>query len=290
MFHVELMMKKNKSKLLYRVRDHLVSQECFDVYWDEKEQFGWTDFKNTSDLSAYYQSEEYCSHQEQPKTFIQKIYSFARGLMFHYKHNIISPFLFKGASILDVGSGTGDFLSFMNSKGYEVTGVENNPKAILISQKNDIKIHENISKLSDNSFDLITLWHVLEHLPDPEETFKNTFNLLSNSGHLIVAVPNIYSLDKDYYCENWAGFDVPRHLWHFSTPFLINFASKYNFELIRIRPLLLDALYISFLSEKHKGSRFSFIRGMVKGVYFNLRALRSRRYSSLVFVFKKQVV
>jgi len=181
-------------------------------------------------------------------------------------------------------------LSFMNSKGYEVTGVENNPKAILISQKNDIKIHENISKLSDNSFDLITLWHVLEHLPDPEETFKNTFNLLSNSGHLIVAVPNIYSLDKDYYCENWAGFDVPRHLWHFSTPFLINFASKYNFELIRIRPLLLDALYISFLSEKHKGSRFSFIRGMVKGVYFNLRALRSRRYSSLVFVFKKQVV
>ena len=179
MFHVELMMKKNKSKLLYKVRDHLVSQESFDVYWDEKEQFGWTDLKNTSDLSAYYQSEEYYSHQEQPKTFIQKIYSFARGLMFHYKHNIISPFLFKGASILDVGSGTGDFLSFMNSKGYEVTGVENNPKASLISQKNDIKIHENTSELSDNSFDLITLWHVLEHLPDPEETFKKTFNLLN---------------------------------------------------------------------------------------------------------------
>ena len=290
MFHVELMMKKNKSKLLYKVRDHLVSQESFDIYWDEKEQFGWTDFKNTSDLSAYYQAEEYYSHQEQPKTFIQKIYSFTRGLMFHYKHNITSPFLFKGASILDIGSGTGDFLSFMNSKGYEVTGVENNPKAILISQKNDIKIHENISKLSDNSFDLITLWHVLEHLPDPEETFKNTFNLLNKSGHLIVAVPNIYSLDKDYYCENWAGFDVPRHLWHFSTPFLINFASKYNFELIRTKPLLLDALYISFLSEKQKGSRFSFLRGMVKGVYFNLRALRSKRYSSLVFVFKKQVL
>ena len=290
MFHVELMMKKNKSKLLYKVRDHLVSQESFDIYWDEKGQFGWTDFKNTSDLSAYYQAEEYYSHQEQPKTFIQKIYSFARGLMFHYKHNITSPFLFKGASILDIGSGTGDFLSFMNSKGYEVTGVENNPKAILISQKNDIKIHEDISKLSDNSFDLITLWHVLEHLPDPEETFKSTFNLLNKSGHLIVAVPNIYSLDKDYYCENWAGFDVPRHLWHFSTPFLINFASKYNFELIRTRPLLLDALYISFLSEKQKGSRFSFLRGMVKGVYFNLRALRSKRYSSLVFVFKKQVL
>ena len=290
MFHVELMMKKNKSKLLYKVRDHLVSQESFDIYWDEKEQFGWTDFKNTSDLSAYYQAEEYYSHQEQPKTFIQKIYSFARGLMFHYKHNITSPFLFKGASILDIGSGTGDFLSFMNSKGYEVTGVENNPKAILISQKNDIKIHEDISKLSDNSFDLITLWHVLEHLPDPEETFKSTFNLLNKSGHLIVAVPNIYSLDKDYYCENWAGFDVPRHLWHFSTPFLINFASKYNFELIRTKPLLLDALYISFLSEKQKGSRFSFLRGMVKGVYFNLRALRSKRYSSLVFVFKKQVL
>ena len=169
-------------------------------------------------------------------------------------------------------------------------GVENNPKASLISQKNDIKIHENTNELSDNSFDLITLWHVLEHLPDPEETFKKIFNLLNKSGYLIIAVPNVYSIEKDHYRENWAGFDVPRHLWHFSTPFLINFASKYNFELIRIRPLLLDALYISFLSEKHKGSRFSFIRGMVKGVYFNLRALRSRRYSSLVFVFKKQVV
>jgi len=290
MFHVELMMKKNKSKLLYKVRDHLVSQEFFDVYWDEKEQFGWTDLKNTSDLSAYYLSEEYYSHQEESKTLIQKIYSFARGLMFHYKHNIISPFLFKGARILDVGSGTGDFLSFMNSKGYEVTGVENNTKASLIRKKNDIKIHENTSELSDNSFDLITLWHVLEHLPDPEETFNNTFNLLNKSGYLIVAVPNVYSHDKDYYCENWAGFDVPRHLWHFSTPFLINLASKYNFELIRTKPLLLDALYISFLSEKHKGMRFSFLRGMVKGVYFNFRALRSRRYSSLVYVFKKQVL
>ena len=287
MFHVERMIKKNKSKLLYKVRDHLVSQESFDVYWDEKEQFGWTDFKNTSDLSAYYQSEEYYSHQEQPKTFLQKIYSFARGLMFHYKHNIISPFLFKGASILDVGSGTGDFLSFMNSNGYEVTGVENNPKASLISKKNDIKIHENISELSNNSFDLITLWHVLEHLPDPEEILKKIFNLLNKSGHLIIAVPNVYSLDKDYYCANWAGFDVPRHLWHFSTPFLINFARKYNFELIRTRPLLLDALYISFLSEKNKGSRFSFLRGIVKGVYFNACALRSGRYSSLVYVFKK---
>ena len=283
-------MKKNKSKLLYKVRDHLVSQESFDVYWDEKEQFGWTDFKNTSDLSAYYQSEEYYSHQEQPKTFIQKIYSFARGLMFHYKHNIISPFLFKGASILDVGSGTGDFLSFMKSKGYEVTGVENNPKASLISQKKDIKVHENTGELSDNSFDLITLWHVLEHLPDPEETFKKIFNLLNKSGYLIIAVPNVYSIEKDHYRENWAGFDVPRHLWHFSTPFLINFASKYNFELIRTKPLLLDALYVSFLSEKHEGRRFSFLRGMVKGVYFNLRALRSRRYSSLVYVFKKQVL
>ena len=288
MFHVELMMKKNKSKLLYKVRDHLVSQEFFDVYWDEKEQFGWTDLKNTSDLSAYYLSEEYYSHQEESKTLIQKIYSFARGLMFQYKHNIISPLLFKGARILDVGSGTGDFLSFMKSKGYEVTGVENNPKASLISQKNYIKTHESIKELPDNSFDLITLWHVLEHLPDPEETFKKIFNLLNNSGHLIVAVPNVYSLDKEHYCENWAGFDVPRHLWHFSTPFLINLAGKYNFQLIRSKPLLLDALYISFLSEKHKGSRFSFLRGMVKGVYFNLRALRSRRYSTLVYVFKKQ--
>ena len=289
MFHVELMMKKNKSKLLYKVRDHLVSQESFDVYWDEKEQIGWTDFKNTSDLSAYYQSADYYSHQEQPKTFIQKIYSFARGLMFHYKHNIISLFLFKGASILDVGSGTGDFLSFMNLKGYDVTGVENNPKARLISQKNDIKIHESISEIQDHSFDLITLWHVLEHLPDPEEAFKNTINLLNKSGHLIIAAPNIYSLDKEHYRENWAGFDVPRHLWHFSTHFLINLAGKYNFELIRTKPLLLDALYISFLSEKDKGHHFSFLRGMVKGVYFNLRAFRSGRYSSLIYVFKKRL-
>tara|TARA_B110000444_G_scaffold224267_1_gene227335 strand:- start:1616 stop:2239 length:624 start_codon:yes stop_codon:yes gene_type:complete len=207
--------------------------------------------------------------------------------MFHYKHNIISPLLFKGARILDVGSGTGDFLSFMKSKGYEVTGVENNPKASLISQKNYIKTHESITELPDNSFDLITLWHVLEHLPDPEETFKKTFNLLNHSGYLIIAFPNAYSLDKEHYCESWAGFDVPRHLWHFSPPFLINLASKYNFEFIRSKPLLLDALYISYLSEKYKGRRFSFLRGIVKGVYFNLRALRSRRYSSLVYVFKK---
>lgn len=288
MFHVELMIKKNKSKLLYKVRDHLVSQESFDVYWDEKEQFGWTDFKNTSDLSAYYQSEEYYSHQEQTRTLIQQIYSFSRDLMFHYKHNIISPFLVKGASVLDIGSGTGDFLSFMNSKGYDVAGVENNSKANLISQKKGIETYESITDLTDNSFDLISLWHVLEHLSDPDQTFKRSFNLLNKSGYLIIAVPNIYSHDKDHYNQNWAGFDVPRHLWHFSSPFLTKLGSKDNFELIRTFPLLLDALYISFLSEKNKGSSISFLRGLVKGVYFNLRALSSGRYSSLVYVFKKQ--
>ena len=287
MFHVELMIKK-KSKLLYKVRDHLVSQESFDVYWDEKEQFGWTDFKNTSDLSAYYQSEEYYSHQEQPKTFIQKTYSFARDLMFRYKHNIISPLLVKGARVLDIGSGTGDFLYFMNSKGYDVAGVENNSKANLISQKKGIETYERITDLSDNSFNLISLWHVLEHLSDPDQTFKRSFNLLNKSGYLIIAVPNIYSHDKDHYNQYWAGFDVPRHLWHFSSPFLSKLGSKHNFELIRIFPLLLDALYISFLSEKNKGSRFSFLRGLIKGVYFNFSALRSGRYSSLVYVFKKK--
>ena len=127
----------------------------------------------------------------------------------------------------------------------------------------------------------------MEHLPDPEKTFKKTFNLLNKVGHLIIAIPNFNSHDKDYYRENWAGFDVPRHLWHFSTPFLINLACKYNFELIRKKPLLLDALYISFLSEKSKGSSFPFLRGMFKGAYFNLCAVRSGRYSSLVYVFKK---
>ncbi len=192
-----------------------------------------------------------------------------------------------GGNALDIGQGTGEFLNFLKGKGWKVTGIEPNEQA-----RNFAKEHyeiesfgeEKLKDLPAGDFDLITMWHVLEHVPDLNSRMEEIKRLIDRQGILLIAVPNLASPDFKMYGEKWAALDVPRHLYHFSAESMQFLLQKFNFELIRSFPLHMDAYYVSLLSEKYRGNKFPYLKGFMNGFRSNRKASGQNNYSSMVFV------
>ena len=287
MFHVELMSKLKKNKIM-QATDHLVSESSFDIYWDNGSQRAWTDVEDLDSLDLYYESQEYISHSTRIQFLTQRLYIWGRALMLNYKYSLFKKNIPPKCNLLDMGCGTGSFLSFMKKKGHQVLGIENNTKARRVCDEKDIKVYPNEAELSTNRFDIITLWHVIEHLAAPEQRIAAYHNLLKSQGILVIAAPNFDSHDRMHYHKDWAALDVPRHLWHFTPKGMISMVEEIGFKLIKKSPLLLDVFYICYLSEKHRKKIFPLLRGLIKGCFFSFRSFFSAKHSSLVFIFKKQ--
>ena len=283
-------MKNKKQTLLYTAQDYLVTAEFFDVYWDEQKKRAWTDMGSVETLDRYYDSRQYVSHQTEDKSFFVKAYSQARALMLRYKFQLFNSLVKPYGKLLDIGCGTGDFLAFMENKSYQVFGVENNKNAAATCAKKGLKVFKALDKVSEKGFDMISLWHVLEHLPNPEDVVAKGYSLLSERGILVVAVPNFDSHDRRYYKHDWAALDVPRHLWHFTAKGLEEMLAKAGFELVKKRPMWLDVFYISYLSESNRGEKFAFLTGVLKAGFFTLRSIFSNNHSSMAFIFRKSPV
>jgi len=283
-------MNNNNNPFLFSVKDQLASDDYFNLYWDKQKKIAWTDLGELEDLDRYYESDKYVSHQLENKSLINILYNFARKIMLHYKSKNLMPFVKPAGKLLDIGCGSGDFLSFMDKKNFNVFGVENNKTALEICAKKKLKVYNSLEALPEKSFDIVSLWHVLEHLPQPEEVIANIHDLLTSNGVLVLAAPNFSSHDRLHYQHNWAALDVPRHRWHFTPEGLEQMLLTAGFKLQKKHPLWLDVFYISFLSEKLKGNNMAFLRGVLKGSYFTLRSLFSKKHSSISFVFKKQAV
>ncbi|MDX1461453.1 MAG: class I SAM-dependent methyltransferase, partial [Marinirhabdus sp.] len=149
-----------------------------------------------------------------------------------------------------------------------------------------IDLHHVVTEIGNEKFDVITMWHVLEHIPNLEETIQSLHQLLKGNGTLIIAVPNFRSHDAKYYGKFWAAYDAPRHLWHFSKTAMTKLFAT-SFHLKKIKPMYFDAFYVSLLSEKYKnGTSFS-LRAFWVGLVSNLKAIRTKEYSSLIYCFKK---
>ena len=189
--------------------------------------------------------------------------------------------------LLDIGAGTGDLVNQAISMGWQAEGVEPNLAAREKARQKGIVLEEDWEALPQEAYDAITLWHVLEHLPNLEESIDQIGNLLKPKGILIVAVPNFKSYDAKFYGKYWAGYDVPRHLWHFSKDAVEAIFSKNNFQLNKIHPMQLDAFYVALLSEKYKYGKMRWLPACYVGLMSNLRAWRSGEYSSLIYVLKK---
>ena len=269
------------------VKDYLVSNEEFILEFDaEKEMLLTNPQPEASKLSQYYESEQYISHTDNKKGLVPFLYQVVKRRSLKNKLGLIKSLKKDAKSILDIGAGTGDFLSFIQSESMSVTGIEPNPKARELAKNKGFFLEEDIKNVKGKLFDVITMWHVLEHIPNLEETIIDLESLLKPNGVLIVAVPNFYSFDAAYYKSLWAAFDVPRHLWHFSKVSMNKlFIDK--FSLLKISPMVFDSFYVSILSEKNKTGKINFLKAFFVGLISNLYALSTKEYSSLIYCYKK---
>lgn len=281
---------KPSQKSYLKLKDYFLTQEDFEIFECDHCHLLFTVPRPDPDhIGAYYQSEAYYSHQENSKGFIPKIYEMVKTINLKHKVSLATEGMAKG-SLLDIGCGVGDFLMQVKRIGWDITGIEPSENAKPIAEKRlgfrplDPSFS---SSLETGSFDVITLWHVLEHVDDLQTQISEFSRLLKPGGRLVLALPNYLSYDADYYRDKWAAWDVPRHLNHFS-PFAIStIFSETDLEIVDIQKLRWDAYYISFLSEKYLGHGMPLVRGLFKGMKSNRLARVSGNYSSMVYILKK---
>ena len=266
-------------------KDYLVSNEHFILKELEKGLLKTTPNISDSEIYKYYSSGDYLSHNRSV-SFLSLIYTFASKYMLKRKADLISKYINTGDCFLDFGCGIGELVLKMKLRGFVSCGVENNLNAYNACLKKNISVFKDLISLK-SKFNLISCWHSLEHLSDFTTTLSKFNKLINKNGYLIVAVPNHESFDSKYYGKFWAGYDVPRHRFHFNKDALISSVEDSNFELIDTSPMFLDAFYISILSEKYKKNFFSFFKGVLIGAASTFSYLITKNASSHYFVFKK---
>ncbi|MCH8534573.1 MAG: class I SAM-dependent methyltransferase [Flavobacteriaceae bacterium] len=276
----------SKYKPNFITKDYFKSQEKFELVWDEAYQIFKTQPQpDAKEIGKYYDSEAYISHSNQIKNLMDLAYGVAKQLMLKKKLSWVNSIVKKKASILDIGCGTGDVLWLLQKNKFEVQGIEPNAKARKIAQEKDLQIHADLKEVKD-TFDLISMFHVLEHVHDPFSYVEDLHQYLNSDAYVMVAVPNFNSYDANYYQEHWAAFDVPRHLFHFSAYGIKKLFQERGFLFIEQKPLILDAYYVSLLSEKYKGSN-SKLKALQVAWKSNSLARTSNEWSSQLYVFKK---
>lgn len=273
-------------KTYLKTKDFAHSGEEFQLLLDPQLEMLITDPKPI-DIEKYYDSTSYISHTDARKSFLDKIYQLVKQVNLRKKVGQVKYYTGERNSLLDVGAGTGDFLRSAIAQGWNTKGVEPSAKARNVAKKKGIHLEASLADVKGEKFDAITLWHVLEHMPDLENSFKELSALLKEKGTLFIAVPNYKSFDAQFYGKYWAAYDVPRHLWHFSKSSMHSLCEKNNLDIHAIRPMIFDAFYISLLSEKYKHGRSSFLKALFVGMQSNLAAWRTKEYSSLVYVIRR---
>lgn len=275
-----------------KCKDHTVSHETFQLIKCENCKLAITSPRPApEDLGHYYLSDDYISHAKSSKSLFDKVYKTARLYTLKWKLNLVKENLRTKtkSTILDFGCGTGEFLQTCKQNGLVTTGVE--PSDIARTHAAELtrgKVHSTLEEVEGN-FQVITLWHVLEHVPDLNDMLDQLKTKLEKDGIMFIAVPNHQSYDARIYQERWAGYDVPRHLWHFSEPTMNQLLKKHGLTLEKIIPMKLDAFYVSMLSEKHgsgKSSIGGFIQGLINGLRSNYLA-KPNEYSSLIYLARK---
>ena len=276
--------------------DFFVSGEEFDI--KQCNSCGLKITENIEDeenIGRYYQSEQYISHSNTTKGLVNSVYHAVRIYMLGSKRRLVEKITsMKTGHILDVGTGTGFFLNEMKAKGWQVTGTEKSSDARDFAWEefslNNLPSEE-LFAISDESFDVITLWHVLEHVHQLSENMSAFSRLLRNKGKLIVAVPNSDSYDAKHYKSHWAAYDVPRHIWHFAPKQMKLLGEKHGFSLESMHGMPFDSFYVSMLSEKYKKSKLGLLKGMLYGKISWLGSVfNPAKCSSVIYVFEKNKI
>jgi 2-polyprenyl-3-methyl-5-hydroxy-6-metoxy-1,4-benzoquinol methylase len=270
--------------------DHSVSKEEFCIVLCNACGFKFTNPRpKDADLGRYYKSEEYISHSDTKTGIVAKLYHFVRSYTLKKKIELLQQFVSRG-TILDYGCGTGGFLSVCAKSGWKPYGVEPDSGARKLALNGSTDVYSSLGDLveskKDIMFDAITLWHVLEHVPDLGLTLEFCKGRLCDNGVLVIALPNHMSLDARHYRAYWAAYDVPRHLYHFHEETVVALLNKHGFSLQKSLPMRFDSFYVSMLSEKYKNGRVKYLAAFLQGLRSNIGARSSGQYSSKIYVFK----
>lgn len=269
-------------------QDYTVSQESFAIVECKKCHFKFTNPRPSErNVGKYYQSEAYISHSNSKKGWINRAYHLVRMYTLRQKLSLINSLVKNNKTILDIGCGTGMFLKICKQNGWQVAGVEPDPGA-----RNQAKelvqssVEEDILLAYDGKvFDVITMWHVLEHVHELEKVIIKLQKLLAPEGTIVVAVPNCESLDAKIYQEKWAAYDVPRHLYHFSPNSIKTLFKKYKLKVKETLPMKLDAFYVSLLSTQYKEGKTNYVEALKTGYASNKWAKHNgNNYSSLIYL------
>lgn len=270
-------------------KDHTVSKEDFNIVSCKACGFKFTNPRpDNSVIGEYYKAEEYISHTNTNKGVVNKLYHMVRSRTLKKKLSLIKSYVPRG-TILDYGCGTGMFLAVCKKAGWKTYGMEPDDNARKIASQTNTNLFSDKSKIqtyiTDTKFNVITLWHVLEHVTDMDETLSFFKHRLAKDGILVIAVPNHISYDAQYYKEHWAAYDVPRHLYHFEKKSMKTLLENNGFLLRETLPMKFDSFYVSMLSEKYKTGGTNLIKAFLVGLRSNLKANSSDKFSSTIYVF-----
>ena len=272
-------------------KDYTTSQENFDIISCDSCSLKFTNPRPAAaEIGPYYKSDEYISHTNSKKGLINQLYQIVRSFTLKQKVNLINSYA-NNKSILDYGCGTGEFLNACKNDGYTVEGFEPDSDARKLAINNygiTVYCGDELNIVSNSSKNVITLWHVLEHVHDLEGLLNNLSRILQRDGTLFIAVPNHTSYDAKLYGEYWAAYDVPIHLYHFSPETIKKLLEKFGFSLKQTLPMNFDSFYVSMLSEKYKTGATNLPKAFFNGLISNLKASGDKQnYSSQIYIFQK---
>ena len=280
---------------MFEARDHTVSGEMFPVFACSACTARFTnDVPDEGSIGAYYRSKDYISHTETSRGLVNSLYHKVRKITLRQKRDLVRTQSGRNTGdILDLGCGTGAFLEVMMHAGWRARGLEPDEGARDIARARGVDVSgtDAFFSLPEDAFDVITLWHVLEHVHRLHEYVDHLSRIIRMDGILIIAVPNHTSTDAVHYGAAWAAYDVPRHLYHFSPRSMQVLAAKHGFHVAETKPMWFDSYYVSMLSE---GYRYPGMWGMMRatwqGTLSNLSAAGDRsRCSSLIYLLRKVV-
>jgi|AntRauMFilla1563_2_1112583.scaffolds.fasta_scaffold00396_16 2-polyprenyl-3-methyl-5-hydroxy-6-metoxy-1,4-benzoquinol methylase len=278
------------------VIDHAVSKESFIICKCTSCQILFTNPRPTYDhIARYYDFPEYYSHDDSAKGLTQLIYQQVKKIAINQKIKLLSDLKPKKGKLLDFGCGTGEFIFQARKKDWKIAGVEPNQKARKQAMaKSEHGIYKDLEALDKNErFDVITLFHVLEHVHDIRKVVKRLLKHLKSNGYLIIAVPNPDSYDAKFYQKDWAGWDVPRHLYHFTYESMKSFQNNFDLEIVDQKKMPFDSYYVSLLSERYQNPARSILINYLNAVKNGYKSnkfgnTKAGNYSSNIFIFKKK--
>ena len=273
-------------------KDHTVSQDYFDIWECSTCSIRFTQaVPDQDEIGKYYQSENYISHSDTKKGLINALYHTVRKFTLLRKRNLIKKYTGIGeGKILDIGCGSGAFLNTMRFSDWEITGLEPDESARKKAKEVyglQIDPSEKLFQLEPKSYDAITMWHVLEHVHKLNDYLDQLKKLLKPGGKIFIAVPNYTSYDADKYGKDWAAYDVPRHLYHFSPKAMNGLLTRHGLQLTGMKPMWYDSFYVSMLSEKYRTGHSNVLRAVWNGYVSNWNAFWDKqKCSSIIYIIR----